>query len=184
MSSLYNVDRTLYLLLHSRFRFAWLDPIMVWFTKAGTKGVLWFGLAAGMLVDGSERGRWVAVLSVAALLAAEGVINFVLKPAFRRRRPYEHPGLAALLVSAPGPNSWPSAHAGSSIAAAAVLAAAYPIWGIIFIVVALLISYSRVYVGVHYPFDIAAGLVVGVVAAGVILAVAAFALPALPAPRV
>lgn len=184
MSSLYNADRRLYLLLHSRFRFAWLDPIMVWLTKAGTKGVLWFGLAAGMLVDGSERGRWVAILSIAALLLAEGVINFILKPAIRRRRPYEHPGLSALLVSAPGPHSWPSAHAGSSVAAAAVLAAAYPIWGIVFLVIALLISYSRVYVGVHYPFDIAAGVGVGIVAAGVTLLVAAAALPALPAPRV
>lgn len=183
MQALYNADRSLYLLLHSRFRWTWLDPPMIWFTKAGTKGVLWLGLAAGMLVDGSARGRWVALLSVAALLLAEGLINLVLKPAIRRQRPYSHPGLATLLVTAPGAHSWPSAHAGSSTAAAVVLAAAYPIWGIIFVLIALLISYSRVYVGVHYPFDVGAGILVGIVAAGVILAAAATVLAGLPVPR-
>lgn len=183
MQALYNADRGLYLLIHSRFRASWLDPFMIWLTKAGTKGVLWLGLAAGMVVDGSTRGRWVAILSIAALLAAEGLINLVLKPVIRRQRPYEHPGLAALLVGAPGPHSWPSAHSGSSIAAAVVLATAYPIWGIIFLLTALLISYSRVYVGVHYPFDVAAGIVVGIVAAAAVLAIAFAVFPGLPAPR-
>jgi undecaprenyl-diphosphatase len=184
MQALYNADRRLYLLIHSRFRAALLDMPMIWLTKAGTKGVLWFGLAAGMLVDGSTRGRWVAILSIGALLLAEGLINFVLKPAVRRQRPYEHPGLAALLVGAPGPHSWPSAHAGSSIAAAAVLAVAYPLWGIIFVLTALLIGYSRVYVGVHYPFDVAAGILVGIVAAAIVLVIASILFPGLPAPRV
>lgn len=183
MQALYNADRRLYLLIHSRFRATWLDMPMITLTKAGTKGVLWLGLAAGMLVDGSPRGRWVALLSIAALLLAEGLINYVLKPAIRRQRPYEHPGLSALLVGAPGPHSWPSAHSGSSVAAAAVLTAAYPLWGIIFVITALLICYSRVYVGVHYPFDVAAGIVVGIVAAALVLAVAALVFPGLPAPR-
>lgn len=183
MQALYNADRDLYLLIHSRFRASWVDPPMIWLTRAGTKGVLWLGLAAGMLVDGSARGRLVAVLSIAALLLAEGLINLLLKPLIRRQRPYNHPGLATLLVNAPGPHSWPSAHAGSSIAAAVVLAAAYPLWGVIFIVTAVLISYSRVYVGVHYPFDVGAGMLVGLFAAGISLAFAAAVLPGLPVPH-
>lgn len=182
MSALLEADRRLYLLLHSRWRAAWLDPIMVWLTKAGTKGVLWLGLAAGLLIEASAHGREVAVLSVAALLAAEGAINLVLKPAIRRERPYHRPGLAALLVKAPGPHSWPSAHAGSSLAAAAVLAYAYPWWGIIFVAVALLIGYSRIYVGVHYPLDVLAGMIVGVLAAGAVLALGAVLGPALHLP--
>jgi membrane-associated phospholipid phosphatase len=46
-------------------------------------------------------------------------------------------------------------------------------WGLVFLFLALLIGYSRVYVGVHYPTDVAAGFLVGVVAAALILALAA-----------
>jgi undecaprenyl-diphosphatase len=125
-----------------------------------------------MLVDGSPRGRIVAWMSIAALLFAEGAINLVLKPAIRRQRPFARATLHTLLVSPPGPHSWPSAHAGSSVAAAVILAYAYPIWGIIFLTAALLIAYSRVYVGVHYPFDVLAGIGVGVGAAALTLLLA------------
>src|SRR5579884_1404215 len=154
MNPLSDADRSVYRLLHSRLRAAWLDPFMVFVTRSGTKGVVWLALAAGLLLGGHAHARWTAALSVAALLLAEGAINIVLKPAFRRERPYKHPGLARLLVKAPGPHSWPSAHAGSSAAAAGVLAVLYPLVSPAFILLALLIAYSRVYVGVHYPLDV------------------------------
>lgn len=170
MLDLYEQDRRLYLVIHSRLRAQWLDPIMVWFTKAGTKGMLWLGLSAGLFIDGSPHARYVALMSVAALLLSEGVTNGLLKPLVRRERPFAHPGLAALLVNAPGPHSWPSAHASSSFAAAGVLAFAYPLWAVAFLLVALLVAYSRVYVGVHYPLDVVAGLVLGLAAAMAIIA--------------
>lgn len=169
MNAVYDVDRRLYLLLHSRLRAPWLDPIMIWSTKAGTKGMVWLGIAAGLLIDSSSHGRWFALLSVAALLLAEGMINLILKPLIHRQRPYAHHGLARLLVSAPGPHSWPSAHAGSSAAAATVLAVGFPHWAPVFIALALLVAYSRVYVGVHYPLDVLAGVIVGFAAAVLVL---------------
>jgi undecaprenyl-diphosphatase len=150
---------------------------MVLFTRAGTKGAVWFALAIGLLIGGSAHARSAALLASAALLLAEGLINWLLKPIIRRDRPYKHPGLARLLVSAPGPHSWPSAHAGSSAAAATVLSVAYPLWSPVFLLVAFLIAYSRVYVGVHYPLDVLAGIVVGILAALAILGLNAFGIP-------
>src|SRR5947209_8254579 len=121
---------------------------MVWATRAGTKGIVWLGVVAGLLLGGSVHARWVAILCLAALLLSEGVINIVLKPAIRRERPFTNRALkrlGRLLVEAPGPNSWPSAHAGSSLAAAVVLAYAYPLWSPVFIALAVLIAYSRIY---------------------------------------
>lgn len=178
MNPLSEADREVYRILHSRLRAGWLDPVMVLFTRAGTKGAVWFALAVGFLIAGSVHARWAAVLSSAALLLAEGLINWLLKPIFRRDRPYKHPGLSRLLVAAPGPHSWPSAHAGSSAAAAVVLSALYPLWSPLFVAVGLLIAYSRVYVGVHYPLDVLAGIVVGVLAAVAVLAFAALVLSA------
>jgi undecaprenyl-diphosphatase len=172
MMSLLEADRRLYLLLHSRLRATWLDPLMIWCTKAGTKGILWLGIAGGLLMAATAHGRWIAIATVTALLLAEGLINIVLKPLIRRERPYTRPGLAVLLVRAPGPHSWPSAHAGSSLAAAAVLASAYPTWSPIILAVGLLVGYSRVYVGVHYPLDVIAGDTVGLVCAAAVLLLA------------
>lgn len=177
MNPVYEADRRAYLLIHSRMRAPWVDPAMIWATKAGTKGVVWLGLAAGLFIGSHSHGRWAAILAVAALLAAEGVINVVLKPLVRRDRPFAKPGLASLLVAAPGPHSWPSAHAGSAVAAGVVLALSYPLWSWAFLLLAALIAYSRVYVGVHYPLDVAAGMLIGVV-----LGVAAYLLGGLLRP--
>jgi undecaprenyl-diphosphatase len=179
MRDLLDKDRQLFVLLHGRLRRSWVDPIMIGFTRAGTKGAVWLVVAACLLVASGTRGRWIALLSLAALLAAEGLINLILKPLARRSRPYTHHGLAALLVPAPGPHSWPSAHAGSSMAAAVVLATVSPWWGLLFLATALVIGYSRVYVGVHYPLDVLAGMALGVTCALAVLAGGALLAPIL-----
>ena len=176
---LFSLDRRLYLLLHGRLRASWLDYPMVTATRAGTKGTLWLALALGLVIAGSAHARLAAATAAAALILAETLINVVLKPLIRRERPFSQTGVASLLVNAPGPHSWPSAHAGSSIAAAAVLSFAYPLWGAAFVFLALLVSYSRVYVGVHYPLDVLAGVVVGLTAAAVAIVVAV-SIPGLP----
>jgi undecaprenyl-diphosphatase len=177
MNPLGEADREAYRVLHSRLRAGWLDPVMVQFTHFGTKGAVWFALAVGFLIGGSTHARAAAILASAALLLAEGLINWLLKPIIRRDRPYKHPGLSRLLVSAPGPHSWPSAHAGSSAAAALVLSVFYPLWSPLFLAVAFLIAYSRVYVGVHYPLDVLAGIAVGIVAALGVLGISALGIP-------
>jgi undecaprenyl-diphosphatase len=160
-----DADCRLYVYLHSRARAERLDPLMVAVTTAGTKGAVWFAVAALLLVLHPPEARRAAVLSLAALLVAEGIINFILKPLFRRERPYQRGIHRRLLVDEPGPNSLPSAHAGSSIAAGLILSALYFPWGLLFLALACLIAYSRVYVGVHYPLDILAGGAVGAAAA-------------------
>jgi undecaprenyl-diphosphatase len=164
MRDLLDVDRRLYLLLNGRLRARWFDPVMVCFTRAGTKGAVWLGVCAVLLIAQGWHALSTVVLTMAALLLTEGIINLLLKPAVGRERPFAR-GVATLLIKAPGPHSWPSAHAGSSMAAALVLTYTYHWWGILFLAVALLIAYSRVYVGVHYPLDVLAGLVIGVVCA-------------------
>jgi len=180
--SLLDADRSLFFLVHGRMRSDWIDPVMVWLTKAGTKGVLWLGIAAGLLIESTAHGRWIAILSSIALLTAEGIINLVLKPVIARERPYERLGPTSLLVGPPGHHSWPSAHAGSSMAAAVVLASGYRGWGLMFLCIALLIGYSRVYVGVHYPFDVLAGASIGALCAAGVLLLAAALGPILHAP--
>lgn len=145
---------------------------MVRITQSGTKGSVWIALSIALFVFGNAHARAAAVTSLCALLLAEGVINVVLKPTIARERPYSPRGpgrLRLLLVKAPGAHSWPSGHAGSAMAAAVPLAVAYPLAGVIFLGLAVLIGFSRVYVGVHYPFDVLAGAITGALCAVVVL---------------
>jgi membrane-associated phospholipid phosphatase len=66
------------------------------------------------------------------------------------------------IVEAPATYSFPSGHATVSFACATVLALAVPRLRVPLIVLAVLISFSRVYVGVHYPGDVLAGAVLGI----------------------
>ncbi|MBU0646093.1 phosphatase PAP2 family protein [Patescibacteria group bacterium] len=86
-------------------------------------------------------------------------IEFMVK----RPRPFQamktHP-LARYWVPTP---SFPSAHATWSFAGAVLTCFANPVWGAMALVLAVLVSWSRVYVGVHYLSDVVAGAIVGTV---------------------
>jgi len=157
-------DQALYRLVHGRLRARQIDPIMVAATDIGTKSAAWLTVAATLAVFGDTKARRTAWMTIAATLTAQGVVNILLKPAFRRKRPFARRGLRSrLLIKPPREHSWPSGHSASSAAAFTTLAAAYPDRAVPLLVLAAAISYSRVYVGVHYPFDVAAGTAVGTV---------------------
>jgi undecaprenyl-diphosphatase len=88
-----------------------------------------------------------------------------LKHAFERPRPPVDRPEPEPLLEAPTTYSFPSGHATVSFACATVLALAVPRLAPWLYVLAALVAFSRVYVGVHYPGDVVAGAVLGVVLA-------------------
>jgi membrane-associated phospholipid phosphatase len=107
------------------------------------------------------------VLVVAAVAVAD-LIAELLKVAVGEHRPDEpNP-----LVTIPHSHSFPSGHTASAFAGATVLSALTPRAAPAFVVLALAIAYSRLYVGAHFPLDVAGGLVVGVATALLLLAAA------------
>jgi undecaprenyl-diphosphatase len=96
--------------------------------------------------------------------AADGLAG-LLKVATGERRPH----LAHPLVTIPHSRSFPSGHAATSFACATVLAWLAPRWAPAFYLLALAIGYSRLYVGVHWPFDVIGGAALGLATALLLL---------------
>jgi undecaprenyl-diphosphatase len=133
-------------------------PFMVVVTAA-----LWFFSRPG----GSRKWK-LAAGSGFASAALAFVVNAVLHSAWDRPRPYESHAIRHPWSSSTDA-SFPSDHASVSFAIAfAVLAFDLPV-GIAFLAIALLIAVGRLFIGAHYPGDIAAGLAVGAISAFVVV---------------
>jgi membrane-associated phospholipid phosphatase len=134
-------------------------PVMVLITAA-----LWF-----LARPGADR-RWkLACASGYASAALAYVIAFVIHHLYDRPRPYEaHPSLPHPWSSSTDA-SFPSDHTTVSFAIAFAVLAFDTVAGAIFLVVAAIIGIGRLFIGAHYPGDVAAGVVVGLVAAVVVV---------------
>ena len=107
-----------------------------------------------------------AVLAITfAAVAIADISAAGLKLVFDRERPSSRYPEPRPLVHAPTDGSFPSGHAATSFAAATVLTFAWPRWWPAFLLLALAIGFSRVYVGVHYPLDVVGGAVLGILVA-------------------
>ena len=118
------------------------------------------------------RRPWLLVLVLASDFVADG-LSLALRQAIGRDRPplvYPEP---KALVSVPHTGAFPSGHASSAFACAAVLAWASPRLRVPALVLAAAIAWSRVYVGVHWPLDVLGGAVLGVLVSTVLLKLAA-----------
>jgi membrane-associated phospholipid phosphatase len=147
-------DLRLYRTLRSAAKPPALEPIGR-FSGLGEHAGLWLAIGtAGMLVDQSRRAEW---RRATAAVAGTYALNTAVKGVIRRRRPALE-GLPALIAT-PTSLSFPSAHASSSFAAARAFSALLPA-GPLYATAAAM-ALSRVYLGVHYPSDIAAGAMLG-----------------------
>ena len=143
-------------------RVDWLDPVFVWLSHIGAYGAVWLGLAlvAALLWRRSQ----LFLLVVAAELVAE-LASLSLKYAIGRPRPPLRYPTPEPLVHVPGTPSFPSGHAATSFACAAILAFAAPKLAVPLLALASAIAFSRVYAGVHYPLDALGGAALGVAVA-------------------
>ena len=110
--------------------------------------------------DATHFGR-LPLLVIPPLWATMLTVNFPIKNLFKRRRPFLVHERARLIGRRPKDSSFPSGHTAAAFAGATLLSVALPSFAPLFWVFAVLVGFSRVYQGVHFPADVLVGAVVG-----------------------
>ena len=138
----------------------WLDTLVPIITSLGNKGILWILLALVLLAVPSQRSTGIQV--ALALVFSALLCNLILKNVVDRIRPFELAGIPELLVALPDDPSFPSGHTSASFAVvtALMLDRHFLRWPCL--VLAVLIALSRLYLYVHFPTDVAAGVLLGI----------------------
>lgn len=147
-------------------------------THLVTRGGAVVVVAVVMLALGRGRTRRAGAALAAGLLAHVLLLEGVVKNVVQRKRPFTALGLTLRdsLVD-PASFSFPSGHSAAAFLGAWVIGARYPRHRAPLIVLACCVALSRVHLGAHYPTDVAAGAVFGVVLGAALVRVARVAAP-------
>ncbi len=141
----------------------WLDGFGIFFAQ----WLPYFLVAGFLLLAFSQRGwrrklYWFAEGAM-AIIVSRGIVTEVIRWFYHHERPFSFYGFTPLISGAGW--SFPSGHAAWFFAMAMTVWYINRTWGAWFFVAALVVGVARIYVGVHWPFDIAGGIVVGILSA-------------------
>lgn len=169
MDALHGMERALLLLIQEHLRCGALSAVLVPLTTLCNHGEIWIALSLLMLCFRSTRRA--GALALLSMLVCWGSSEFIVKLLVQRARPFALIPELAPLVPLPTDFSFPSGHTSASMAAAGihwrVLERRWQRWGAL--ALALLVGFSRLYVGVHYPTDVLVGGLWGWIGSGLFL---------------
>jgi undecaprenyl-diphosphatase len=140
-----------------------LDRAMGRLSEAANYSRLSMASAAALAAFGGDSGKRAAGNGLASVAVTSAVVNLLVKPLGRRRRPdrvaQEVP--IARQITMPGSSSVPSGHSAAAFAFATGVGRTMPQAAVPLRALAGLVAYSRVHTGVHYPGDVTIGSLIG-----------------------
>jgi len=174
---LYQIDHYLFVLINSKLA----NPVFDFLMPIITDGVIWrypIGFAALLLfIFGGKKGRLAVLFGGILILLSDQTSSHILKPIFHRIRPCHVVEELRLLVGCSNSVSFPSSHATNNFAAAVFFSSKYRRAAPYLFTIAVVVSYSRTYVGVHYPLDLVGGAILGMFCAFAVMGLELQVLP-------
>jgi len=141
-----------------------LNPIIGFITHLGNAGILWIALTIAMICY--RKTRRVGITCALSIIISFTVANLILKPLVARIRPYDLIQELGITIEVQSDKSFPSGHATNALACAWVMFRCMKRrYGLPALILALVICLTRLYVGVHYPTDVLAGIAIGIASA-------------------
>ncbi len=167
MEKILELDKEVFLALNS-YHNPWLDQLVTFLSSTSA----WIPLYAFLLyliIKNFRKETWMVLVAIAiTIVLADQITSTVMKPFFARLRPSHEPGLEGLVHIVNHYKGrkygFASSHAANTFGIATLmwlLLKSYRPWIALLFLWALLVGYTRVYLGVHYPGDILAGELVG-----------------------
>jgi undecaprenyl-diphosphatase len=138
-----------------------LDAALARLSRAADYSRLSIGTALALGLLAGADGRRAAARGMASVAVTATVVNVVLKPVLRRRRPGRAIGVRHL-IKMPKSRSFPSGHTAAAFAFGTGASRELPWSGPPLYALAALVGYSRVHTGVHYPLDVVVGALSGI----------------------
>jgi undecaprenyl-diphosphatase len=166
------VDTAVFRFLNTSLSNPVFDVLMPFLTDLNKQRIVLVIVAAlvlWMIIRGNKSVRLAAILLIITIIISDQLNSSVIKYWLLRQRPCRILHDVRLLVSCGSGYSFPSSHAVNNFAGALVLSFFLPRAKWWFFGYATTIAFSRVYVGVHYPFDVIGGGVIGLICGGCVL---------------
>lgn len=179
LDRLMDLDRSIFLLINHE----WRTPVLNWIMPALSDWrYTWLPLGLIMLLVLRRRPKrtgWILAALILVAAIGDSLTTYILKPFFDRPRPFIDIRHIMVHKGSWGPAVWikphptlsfPSTHAVNTTALAVLLGRYYPRWRIPAAILIILVCFSRVYLGVHYPADVLGGVCFGLAVAGFVIA--------------
>ncbi|HVF97965.1 MAG TPA: phosphatase PAP2 family protein [Flavisolibacter sp.] len=165
-------DRAMFLVLNNKLSNPVFDSVLPFFRDSVFWAPLYLFILAFAVLNWGSKGLWWVLFFVATVAIADLLGTYAFKETIRRIRPCNNPALIdhlrLVLKRCPGGYSFLSNHAANHFGLATfmvlTLRGVWQRWIWLAYAWAILISFAQVYVGVHYPLDIAGGALLGMVA--------------------
>lgn len=158
---LWDLDKSIFISINSIPHNLLLDSIFSFFSAGSFWVILWIFLAFFYIVNFGRKNIAVLIALLVAVVLTAISVNLIFKNLFGRVRPFYTLPAVIEIGSHTSSASFPSSHATFSFAAAYILTSIHKKRGLYFYLTAFLISISRIYLGKHYPSDLIAGGLMG-----------------------
>ncbi|MBS1516523.1 MAG: phosphatase PAP2 family protein [Bacteroidetes bacterium] len=169
MEIIQNIDAFLFHFINRTLANSVTDRLMPFITERNNWFIFYVLIWLYLMLKGGRKGKVAGILVLILILITDQFANNVLKMYFQRIRPCHVLTDVNILINCSESYSFPSNHAVNNFAAAYFFSYFYPDVKYFLYSGAAVISISRVMCGVHYPFDILAGAVVGILFAMLII---------------